>query len=628
MKRRIPIRRLEQERLAALKARERRRRNIRVLKWSVLLFILGVIVASITYGVFFTRYTALRKMLPMPTNLESVVFNVNGVDQTVPAQGTLVVHPSDVVAVEDIQTNGKFNWGLRLNSSRFAAEQLLEGRKEIGKFWPQYKYEEPLKVEVQVMAGNESIGGFHMVVRLRARDWVEKAQATKNLDEKVKYYERAARLAPQNALILHNLARLYAEQGQWQKAAAVYEKVAASSTTAPILRDLIEAYQKAGDTDAALDAYLRLIRMGGSDKEPFYGFISYVNAKKNPKEAAAYLSAKLDAFPKPYQPEVHAYLGTLHGQQGQWKQAIEAYKVALDGGVDDPVIHLNLGEAYSRIGRYRQAAESLRNYLGKKPGDLDARFRLVEVYRRWKKYREAIKVLKGIIEEKPEMLKAHLALVDLYEKLKMDKEAAKTYEDIARLAPDNEVVHYNRGVLYYEMKQYDRAAEAFSKVLKLDSRDIDAREYLLRIYTQQDKPRQALAVMEELVKLRPTHWEYYPRLFKIYDKLEAYEEMTKTFARAVGNAPDRPELRSFLGIAYEKRGLLVEAIRQFEAALKLAPGNKDYLNHVAGLYEQIGKKEAALKTYERVLEVDPDDSRAQENYLRLKLESLQPSKTS
>lgn len=621
-RRRIPIRRLEQERLAALQAREKRRRISRKLKWAVLFLLLAAVIAGVTYGVFFVPYTALRDMLPMPNRLISVVIIVNGVSHTVPAEGTLVVHPADVVEVDYIHTDGRFNWGLRLSSEQFSANELLEGRREIREFWPDFEHEDPLKVLVEVMAGSQPIGRFHMVVRLRARDWVKKAQQATSPEEKVRYYERAARLASHNALILTNLAQLYAEQDQWAKAAATYEKVAATSTTVPILQKLVESYQKAGKTEKALKAYLKLIQISGTDKVPFYGFISYLNAKMSSKQAASFLSTNLNSFPKSYQDEVHAYLGTLYGQEGEWRKAIESYKRALAGGVKNPLIHLNLGEAYSRIGNYRQAEKSLNAYLKAKPKDVDATLRLAAVYRKRNKTNAAIKTLKGVIKDNPKSLKAHLALVDIYEKLKMDKEAAATYEAIAKLAPNNKVVHYNQGVLYYEMRQYDRAAKAFAKVVKLDKKDIDAREYLLQVHRQQNEPRQALSVLEELMELRPDYWPYYAKAFELYDQLEAYEEMTKTLARGVGKHPEQPELRYFLGISYEKRNLLVEAIHQFEALLKLAPKDTTYLMHLAGLYEQIGKRSKALETYQRVLDLDLENPEAQESYLRLKMQEI------
>ncbi|MEJ2364667.1 MAG: tetratricopeptide repeat protein [Deltaproteobacteria bacterium] len=621
-RKRIPLRRLEQERLAALQARERRRTISRRLKWSVLFLLLAAAIAGVIYAVIFAPYTALRDMLPTPSKLISVDFIVNGVLHTVPAEGTLVVNPADVVEVDDIHTDGRFNWGLRLTSGEFPANELLEGRREIRKFWPDFAQEEPLKVVVEVISGSRPIGRFNMVVRLRARDWILKAQQATNPEDKVRYYERAARLASHNALILTNLAQLYAEGDEWAKAASTYEKVAATSKTAPILQKLVEAYQKAGKTDKALASYIRLIEVSGNDKVAFYGFISYLNAKKTPEQAASFLTTYLNDFPKSYEPEVYAYLGTLYGQQGEWRKAIEFYKRALAGGVDNPLIQLNLGEAYSRVGNYRQAELNILAYVKAKPKDIDARLRLATVYQKREKDQKAIKTLKGVIKDNPKSLKAHLALVDIYEKLKMDKEAADTYEAIAKLAPDNKVVHYNKGVLYYEMKQYDQAAKAFAQVLKLDDKDIDAREYLVEVYRQEKKPRQALSVLEKLIQLRPSYWPYYAKAFELYDQLKAYEEMTKTLASAVGKLPEQPELRYFLAISYVKRNLLVEAIHQFEALVKLAPKNTTYLMQLAGLYEQIGKTDKALGTYKRVLEVDPENPEAQDSYLRLKMRQI------
>jgi tetratricopeptide (TPR) repeat protein len=622
MRGRIPIRRLEQERLAALQSRERRRKSLRLLKWAAFMLVLAGIVAGLTYGLFFAPYTTLRNMLPVPKQLISVVCIVNEEERTVPAEGTLVVNPADEVEVEDVRTDGRFNWGLRLQSEQFPADQLLEGRRQIKEFWPDQDYMEPLKVVVEVVAGSQAIGRFHMVVRLRAQDWVEKARATTKLDEKVKYYEQAARLASQNALILTSLAHLYAEQGQWAKAAATYEKVAESSSTVPILKKLVGAYQQAGDTDKTIAAYLKLIQASGDDKEPFFGLINYLKSKKSPKKVTSFLAKNLNEFPDSYRPEVHAYLGELYGRQGQWKKAIAEFKKAIDGGVENPLIYLNLGEAYVRVGRYRQAEQSLKDYLKKQPKDEDARLRLAAVYRKRKKYNDAIKVLKGVTKDNPKSLKAHLALVDIYERLNRKKDAAATYAAIARLAPDNKVVHFNQGVLYYENKQYNKATKAFLKVLKLDKNDIDAREYLFEVHRRRKKPREALAVLEELIRLRPSSWNYYPKAFALYNELKKYDRMTQTFARAVKQAPDRPKLRAYLGVSYERRGLKSEAIQQFEAAWQLDPQNDDYLRHLAVLYEETGKMEEALLAYQKILELEPDDAEAQESYLRLKMQEM------
>jgi len=620
---RIPLRRLEQERLAAQIARERRRRTMRKLKWLIVFLLLGAIVAAVTYAVFFMPYTSLREMLPVPRKLIAVVFNVNGSSQTVPADGTLVLHPADLVEVEDINTDGRFNWGLHLSSPDFSANQLLEGRRRIGDFWQDYDYLQPKKVVLRVEAGSHVIGNVQLVIRLRARDWVQKAEAAVGINEKVKYYERAAQLSPDNVLILTNLARLYGEQGQWAKAAAAYEKVAATSSTIPIMRSLVEAYQQAGKTDKALDGYVKLMKMAASDKESFYGFISYLNAKKSPRQASRYLAAKIRSLPSSFRAEAYAYLGTLYGQANDWKHAVKAYEKALAAGASNPVILVNLSEAYSRTGNPARAEEKLKAYLKKKPKDLDAKFRLVEVYRQRKKYRAAARLLKEIIKDRPKNLKAHMLLVEAYNKLHMNKEAAREYEAIARLAPKNKVVYYNQGTLFFGMKQYDKAANAFKEAIKLDSKDVDSREYLYRIYIAQKKTRKAVEVLEELIKLKPSHWDYYSQAFALYDELKDYKAMSKTMSEAVKRAPKKAQLRGYLAVSYEKRGLLADAARQFAKAAALAPKNKSYLSHLANLYERLGKVDDALKTYEKILELDPDNTEAQESYLRLKLKKLQ-----
>jgi tetratricopeptide (TPR) repeat protein len=620
------VRQIERERLAAQQARAQRAKILRILKWTLPFSVVAAVVAAAVFGGYLTRYPALWSFLPAPKRLISVVLTVNGVRNIVPAEGTLVVNPADVVALDEIKTDERFNWGVSLQSAQFPAKQLRDKNHKIGEFWPQYDYAEPMKADVDVWAGSQAIGRFSLVVRLGAKDWLERAEAAPDRNTKIRYLEQAAKLEPPNAEVLVSLAKAYEERGQWTKAAATYEKAEALGSTADLLKKLVEAHQKAGAVDAALNGYLKLIQMNESDKESFYAFVSYLNSKKGPKKGAAYLSAKIDSLPKSLQPETHAYLGTLLGQENQWKEAIEAYKRAVAGGYTNPAIDLNLGEAYSRVGDYGGAEQSLQTYLKKKPDDADGKLRLAEVYGQRKKYKEAISLVQEVAKADPKNVKAQLALVNLYEKAKMDKEAASAYERLGTLAPSNKVVFYNQGVLYFEQKQYDRAAKAFSQVVKIDAKDTDAREYLVRIYQGQKKPRQAVAVAEELMQLQPTRWENYQRAFDLYDQLKAYDDMTKAFSRAVERVPKQPEPRFYLGLTYEKRGLLVEAVKQFEVASKLSPKNKEYLRHVGLLYERLGKVDAALKAYQAVLALDPNDVKAEENYLRLKVKRLEQSK--
>jgi tetratricopeptide (TPR) repeat protein len=621
------LRQVEREKAAAQQARERRAKMARALRFVLPLGALAAAAAVLLFsGPLVSKWEALWSLLPAPKRLVAVVVTVNGRPETIPADGSLVLNPADVVAIDDIKTDGRFSWGLSLQSAQFPAKELLETRHKIGEFWPQYDYSEPMKADVDVWAGPKPIGRFSLVVRLGEKDWLDRAEAAPDVNTRIRYLEKAARLSPQNTEILVNLAKAYGERGQWAKAAATYERAAVVTTTPDLLKKVVEAHQNAGEVDATLNAYLKLIKANESDKEAFYGFVSYLNAKKEAHKAEAYLTGKIDSLPKSYQPEAYAYLGTLHGQQKEWKQAIDAYRQAVAGGYRNPVIDLNLGEAYTRVGNYEAAEQSLQAYLQKKPDDLDGKLRLADVFAERKRYKDAVRVLQEAVKANPTDVKAQLALVNMYEKAKMDKEAAAAYERLATLAPNNKVVYYNQGVLYFEQKQYDRAAKAFAQVVRLDGKDTDARDYLFRIYQEQKKPKQAVAVLAELIELQPNRVENYPRAFEIYDHLKAYDGMTKTFSRAVERAPNQPEPRFYLGLAYEKRGLLVEALRQYEAASRLAPKNKDYINRIGLVYERMGKADAALKAYQRVLDIDPNDAKAEESYLRLKLQRLQQPK--
>lgn len=613
------FRRMERERLAKDEARERRRRTLRYLKYGGLFLVLVAAVASVTYGLYFVPGFSVPSLPIGPKRLISAVILVNGVPHTVLAEGTLSLNPGDMVRVDGFQTDSRFAWGLSLEAEQFPATQLLEGERKIGDFWPGYDFVEPLEISVAVTAGSRSIGRFCLEIGLGEHGWAERARAAGDVNAKIEDLERAARLAPQNALVLLNLGRLYGEKGEWAKAAATYEKAAVSSGTKEILDKLVEAYQKAGNVDGALDGYLKLIEVSSPDKEPLSRLVSYLSREKGAAAAAAYLAEKINSFPAAVQPDVHAYRGSLLEQEGRWKEAAEAYERALATGDGDAVIYLSLGRAYSGGGDYEAAERSLLTYLKQKPEDGDAKLLLAKAYQERQNYDEAIQLLQELVKARPQEVKPFFALADVYERAKMSEEAAAVYEQISVLAPENREAHYKRGVLSFTLKQNDRAAEAFSQAARIDSNDIDSREYLFRLYQDQKNLGQAVSVLEELMELRPTHWDYYPQAFALYDRLKDYKRMTNTFTRAVEQAQDRGDLRFYLGVSYERRGLLVQAGEQLEAAVRLSPRSKDYLKHLAAVHERSGKVDAALAAYEKVLELDPDDSRAQEHYLRLKV---------
>ena len=613
------FRRIERERLAKDEARERRRRTLRYLKYGGLFLVLVAAVAAVTYGLYFLPGFSVANLPLGPKRLISAVIIVNGVPHTVLADGVLSLKPEDTVRVAGFRTDSRFAWGLSLEAEQFPAAQLLEKERKIGDFWPGYDFVQPLEISVAVTAGSRSIGRFRLKIGFGEHEWAERARAAGDVNAKIEDLERAARLAPQNPLILINLGQLYGEKGEWAKAAAAYEKAAVSSGTREILDKLVEAYEKAGNADRALDGYLKLIEVSSPDKEPLSRFLSYLSREKGAGAAAAYLSEKLNSFPAAIRPDVHAYRGSLLEQEGRWKEAAAAYERALAAGDGDPAIYLSLGRAYSRGGDYEGAERSLVTYLKQKPEDGDAKLLLAKVYEDRRSYDEAIRLLQELVKANPRDVKELFALADVYERAKRSEDAAAVYERINALAPENKDAYRKRGVLCFTSKRYDCAAEAFSQAAKIDSKDIDSREYLFRIYQDQKNFGQALAVLEELIELRPSHWDYYPQAFALYDRLKDYAKMTNTFARAVERAQDRGDLRFYLGVSYEKRGLLVQAREQLEAAARLSPQNKDYLNHLAAVHERLGEVDAALAAYRKILEVDPNDSRAQTHYLRLKL---------
>ena len=89
------------------------------------------------------------------------------------------------------------------------------------------------------------------------------------------------------------------------------------------------------------------------------------------------------------------------------------------------------------------------------------------------------------------------------------------------------------------------------------------------------------------------------------------------------NNPGDSEIIKYLIIASLNTREEKEAISLIEGYLKTKPDDVPALMQLAGLYEKLGRNSDALNAYKKVLTIAPDNEKAQESYLRLRLEVLE-----
>ena len=91
----------------------------------------------------------------------------------------------------------------------------------------------------------------------------------------------------------------------------------------------------------------------------------------------------------------------------------------------------------------------------------------------------------------------------------------------------------------------------------------------------------------------------------------------------IKNNPGDSDITKYLIVASLNTGKQKDAISLIEDYIKNKPEDVSTLIQLAGLYEKTGRLNDSLKIYKKVLELSPDNEKAQEAYLRLRLEALE-----
>jgi tetratricopeptide (TPR) repeat protein len=167
-------------------------------------------------------------------------------------------------------------------------------------------------------------------------------------------------------------------------------------------------------------------------------------------------------------------------EAGQYQQAIDAYKKAVQLNPGSADANYNLGMAYSSLGQYKEAIEAYKRAIHIKPDYEAVYYNLGHAYSNLKQYDNSVKAFRHAIREKPDYIEAYYGLGNAYLDSGKDEKAIHTFEEAIRLKPDNPYAYFNLGLLYFPSGPYAEAIDAFTQAIVRDPRYAEA--YYHRAY--------------------------------------------------------------------------------------------------------------------------------------------------
>jgi tetratricopeptide (TPR) repeat protein len=392
------------------------------------------------------------------------------------------------------------------------------------------------------------------------------------IEQSLRAYTEAAKLAPDRDDINYNLAAIYEERDDFVHAVGFLEKIPRSSWGISELYLITKCYLALGKTNEALMLIAPLNRPGALKADEAAEFAAVLIKHNLPDQAIGLLNAarrqEAASFVLLYQ------LGACYSQKRDWNHAEEFYAAALALKPDSVATMRDL----ARVARARGELEKALSYLvhARKlapdaPGVL---YDFAVVAFSMGLILDAFPVAERLYQQQPdEPAYVHLLAVTRFRR--DEKAQAETLlRHYIELRPNEALGYYLLGVTLFTIKRYDEAHKALEHALAF-GHNADS-EYLLGLIAETEGDTEgALHWLQSTLKFAPSYAAAQTLLGIVYAEQKKYSLARTTLEHAVQlNVKD---LRAHyqLGLVYAKFGEKERAQQMFAIADQLRKEQRD-----------------------------------------------------
>lgn len=352
--------------------------------------------------------------------------------------------------------------------------------------------------------------------------------------EAIEAYRRAIDLNPWGTHLHVALGRILWDAGRPGEAVDAYrEAIRLDPEICDTHRDIGISLLDRGECLAAEDRFVEAIQMyhdaylmggdeyrdelgeitGGSDLEVAFESLSdlacNLESMGHLEEAEVAVRVMIDLADLPGS---HISLGGILGKTGRFDEAIDAYRKAIDGGLDYQEVEdlldalLALGDGLREMARPESAAAAYRMAM-EISESAGVRARLGHALLEMDSPDEAIGEYLQAIELDPAHVTAHNGLGIAMLDMGRFSEAADAFRAAIRLAPSVAVVHFNLGAaLCGEGEQrFEEAEGALMEAIRLNPESADAHSYLADALRALGRLPEAAESYQQAIRLDPDH---------------------------------------------------------------------------------------------------------------------------
>src|SRR6202165_3516941 len=322
--------------------------------------------------------------------------------------------------------------------------------------------------------------------------------------------------------------------------------------------------------------------------------------------------------------KLYSALGTTYEQRKDYKNAIEAYKKAIQLDRDNLDAIRGLAENLLNDGQMDAALDQYKVIADANPEDAQTYLRIAEIYRKQEKYDLALESLKKAETMVPDSMEVPYNVALVYQAQGRSDEAAKILQDLLKKTekPDNNYSQSDRsnravfierlGRIYRDQSNHSAAVETFRKMLTLgDESSESGYQEIIDTYREAKQWPQATAAAKEAVQKLPDDRDLRMVLdAQLADAGEFDKAVTDVRSFLKGGPEDR-EVYLRLGIIYTRARRWTDAEESLAKAEQLStkPEDKQYVAFLRGsTYERQKKYDEAEAEFRKVLAAEPQSA--------------------
>jgi tetratricopeptide (TPR) repeat protein len=308
---------------------------------------------------------------------------------------------------------------------------------------------------------------------------------------------------------------------------------------------------------------------------------------------------------------------------GQADAALEQYKVIADANPEDAQTYVRIAEIYRKQAKFDLALENLKKAESMVQDSLEIPYNIAAIYQSQGRYDEAVPIMRDLLKksEKPDGKysngeKSNRAvflerLGTIYRDEGNNQAAVATFREIVALGGDEDIERGYQQIIdtWRDAKEWQKATDAAQESVQKLPGSRDLKMVLAAQQADMGEADKALREVRAMLKGDSDDRVVYITLAQMYTRLRRFSDAEQSLdkAEALSSKPEDKEYVWFLrGSNFEREKRYSEAEEQFKKVLASDPEHASALNYLGYmLADQNLKLEEALGYIKRAVDLDP-----------------------